>query len=167
VTNLQIVGVGVRVFGIWKLLGTLQLLLAYAPFVLTLNADRNTYFAFLFPMLSLALAAWMVARPIAFARLILPVTNENADAEARNTWSMDELQGVLFSVLGVYFLVSYFQYFEGWLQALSTLRQDQRINWPSVSNTASAIVGICAGLWLLLGAKGLRGFIRKCRTAGS
>jgi hypothetical protein len=167
VTNLQVVGVGIRVFGVWKFLTVLYLVVLYLPWVFSVAASRDTYIALIFPAIWLVLSAFMIVQPIAIARHILPDTNEPAAAETSSTWSIDELQAVLFSALGVYFLVTSIPQFQGWLQAW-TQRTEQLQNWDpyTISNTISQFISLVVGLWLLMGAKGLRGFIRWCRASG-
>jgi hypothetical protein len=84
-------------------------------------------------------------------------------------WTVDDFQAVLFSALGVYFLVITLSDVASWMKMWEFI---QSLNNTNASNAGSyqiqylftTVIRLIAGIWLLLGAKGLRGLLKKLRS---
>jgi hypothetical protein len=164
-TNDQVVAVGVRVAGIALLIGTLGPALQLIPFSMRI-ASAQPYWLAAYGLETVAFAVLgllMVAMPSQFARAILPEGTHPA-----SPWSLEEFQAVLFSVLGVYFLVTTLTNMSDWVRAWNFFSGNARsVHWPDVSDVAAMAtiaLKLAVGIWLLLGARGLASIIRRLRS---
>ncbi len=111
-TNIQLLSVCCRAFGIYLAFSTLPLFFAFFSSlnVLTANgpaADPYSYSGWMFylasPVLMLFLASVLFIAPEKFARSLL---SDDPGDDRKSGWSADELQAVAFSTVGLYLLSS-------------------------------------------------------------
>jgi len=168
VTNIQAVGTVIRLLGLWLLLSWLQhLLQSFSLLMLPIEGRSMAFAIFVF---WIALAAFMVARPIFLARIILPSDGAASPGREKPGWSIDELQAALFSGVGLYLLASVLFDASRWIHSGLALAQKtplwQLWNFLPVEEFILLILKCIVGTWLLVGAKGLRGAIRLLRGSG-
>lgn len=157
-TPRQTVAVGVRLFAVWLLLDALDM--GYFALV-ELGKAASTSTLVLGFVLTIV---WVLAGAVlwifagAIAHKLLPRENNNAGSDpsgiAPATWL-----AVGCALIGVWVIVS----------SLPPLAQDMANAWPSVTLGDSGIyfiVRIVLGVWLILGARGLRIVMRWTQYAG-
>lgn len=161
-TNAQAIAVILRVAGLWLLIRSLLVAMISIPISLSsdgLIAATAVFISFLL------LGAWLALRPLVVARILLPGTSSETTTA---NWSVDEFQAAMFSVLGMYFLVTTVTDLAGWVQVWYHLQESIRLgavtDFYGFSQIGSFVLRLVAGVWLLLGAKGLRGILRKLRS---
>lgn len=166
-TNEQAVGAGVRVAGAVLVLSMFGPLLQLIPLSIQIGASRPfwllTYALQCVPLAALGLL--MIAKPSQFSRWILQDGTHLTEATG---WSLEELQAVLFSVLGLYFMVITVTDLYGWLRIFSNFSGNVRsVHWPATSDLAfmaTTTLKLAVGVWLLLGARGVAAVIQRLRS---
>jgi hypothetical protein len=116
----------------------------------------------------LALGSLVAWKPAALARSMLP--KPSSPTAQKKTWDLDEFQAVLFSVVGIYLVVTQLTDLGGWWRAWSYLRQSSGPrSWLDHEAAAigTIVLRLVAGVWLLFGARGLIGAIRRLRRMGT
>ena len=166
-TNEQVVAVGIRLFGLLTVLNTLFSMLGIIPYATAVVSDPRVVINFTLMCVWLVLGSLLVWKPAALARSILPKTSSG---ETQATWDFDELQSVLFSVVGIYLVVTELTNLGGWWRAWSWLHQSSGTrSWldHEVAEIGTIILRVVAGVWLVLGARGLVGVNRWLRRIGT
>lgn len=164
-TNVQAVAVILRAAGLWLFVDSLLVAIVTVPLALFAYVSIAVAAISIFFLL---LGAWLALRPLGVARMLLP----NTSSEVTTTiWSVDEFQAAMFSVLGMYFLVLTITDLYGWVHLWANIsdiaRKGMANQYQDVTHIGSMFLRLVAGIWLLLGAKGLRGIIIKIRSLGS
>ena len=115
---------------------------------------------------TLAASLVLVVAPGAIARRLMPRDERVAPA---TPWTIDDLQAALFSALGLFFLVDAGSDLTRWIASMALVIGTGRGVEHTLLNVgfqAYLVVRLVTGIWLLFGARGLRGLIRKARKAG-
>lgn len=165
-TNLQIVGLGVRLFAIWLVV----YLLRHVPGMWSLATDqmpdvRVATVVAVFSGLTILVIAGLWFFPLFVARKLLP----QATLEASTSLPLDQARRAGFCLLGLWLLT------EALPRAINALimlyysaRPDASIELRPHNYAAmwQIFVELCMGTWLLFGARGLLGLLHWARTAG-
>lgn len=151
----SIVAVFLRLSGLYILLN-----LGWHLVYLFSKANEIKTAAQIMPMLNLTaivvLALVLLCIPMKIAKLILigiPTSSETTKL------SFDDIQHLLFSAIGCFFVVLAVSNLVG----ITTIA----LRFENIGVFIPDVVKLAVGLWLLFGAKGLRGILRKFRTAGA
>ncbi len=166
-TNEAAVGVLLRLAGLCIVVKTLSTTFRFLDTLAHWPAHQLLGFGGI-QLFWLLLGAGLLFAPLAIARLLLPAATRE---QQPTQWDLEDLQRVLFATLGLYFLVIGLSNTTGWLgfMSLSATAQGSDVSFASISwgNFGPMILQIVAGLWLLLGSKGLHEILRRIRTAGT
>lgn len=163
-TNEQVVGVCLRVFGAWLVYHAALALLFFGS-VAYASPTLPMIVALTMHVVWCGLGVALIVRPLFFAHAILPSGSSTA---AASSWSLEQFQAVLFSLLGTYITVLNFTNLPGLINFWRSLE-----NAPSIAKSspqdlvplASEVLRMAVGIWLMFGANGLIGFIRRVRRA--
>jgi hypothetical protein len=156
-TPRQIIAVGVRCFAVWLLFDALGT--GYFAFELRMNSPRGALALGLVLTLVWLLAALTLWHfPQAVARKLLP---NDVDAVNRDSSgiSADIWLATGCALIGVWVLVA----------SLPSLAQNVAGSWPKLNLSdldVYFVVRIVLGVWLILGARGLREVVRWTQYAG-
>jgi len=165
-TNEQVVAVICRLFGIYVSLSALLWIVNAVSLMRgPLAAGHWIMLGALFFML--VLSGVLIFSPLNLARLLL---KGQQPSKQPSSWDLYEFQSVLCSVLGLYILVTTLTNLHIWgrvLNAATSLTSPQQSYQIVLSTLGTFLLQLVAGVWLLLGAKGLKGFLRYLRRLGS
>lgn len=167
-TKEQIFGLAVKLFAIFLFVYGLRSLTGVIQIADTASGYSGIWWVaagYLFIFVSLALLLWFF--PVSVARRILPKDDRKV-GEA--DFSLNDIDVVAYSILGVWLLATTIPDVIYWLLVLATLEHKGLIPYMTHTRIASVIATLIQfgiGVWLMLGAKGLRGLIRKLRYAGA
>lgn len=163
-TNAQAVAVILRVVGIWLVINSLIVGLFAIPSLLS-SPTPMTAITISILFLFLLLGTWLALRPLVVAQTLLPSAPHD---ETTANWSVDEFQAAMFSALGMYFLVITVTDLNGlievWDHVQASTRKGAVTGVYEYSRIGSLVLRLVAGVWLLLGAKGLRRILQKLRS---
>ena len=168
-TSAQIVGLGVRLFAIWLVVSVLR----YVPGMWQFNASgaaasnssTNVVIAAV-TVLILAVAAGLWFFPLTVANKLIPRSSKTDHLHV----PIDQAQGVGFSLLGLWVLTNsvpdsfYWVFMTYQASRPNSMLELRASDYSYVVTTA---VEVILGIWLLFGARGLRGLLRWARTAGT
>lgn len=165
-TNAQIVALGVRLFSIWLVL----YIFGHAPGLWTFieHGKSGSGAGFIVTACAVVVLAavglWFF--PLAVARKLLP----KATLDQPTPLPVEEVQRAGFCLLGLWVLTEsvpdLIYYAVGFAVSTSpsALMSFEKNTYANVAHT---IVEFVIGVWLLLGARGLLGVLRRARTAGT
>ena len=168
-TAAQIVGLGVRLFAIWLVVSVLR----HLPGMWQFNAsgaaasDGSTNVVVgVVAVLILALAAGLWFFPLTVASKLIPRSSKTDHLQL----PVDQAQSVGFSLLGLWVLTnavpdSFYWLFMTYQASRPNSMLELRANEYLYMVTTA--VEVILGIWLLFGARGLRGLMRWARTAGT
>ena len=169
-TGGQIVGLGVRLFAIWLVL----YVLTNAPGMWRFNVSEGAVSAnlvvILVSCLLLAAAAALWFFPLSVANKLVPGATKRTQDLERTGVPFEHVERLAFCLLGLWILAEAVPNCFYWvLMAYHAARPDSLLHFGPVEYARVAVTGskLVMGLWLLLGAKGLRGLLRWARTAGT
>jgi hypothetical protein len=160
----QIVAIAVRLFAITLIFGALRYVARWGPYV----GDEEGRFLWVFGIsltaftLIIALLLWKF--PNAVARRIVP---RFADDGSAHSWTVDELYGCGFVLLGVYFL--FYSVSDGifWAMHLVSLSRDKLglVQHTDADTFSIVITGleISASIAVIIGARGLTNLVFRLR----
>jgi hypothetical protein len=115
----------------------------------------------------LTMCGVLIVVPGAVARRLAP---RETDDEAATPWTLDDLQAALFCALGLFFLVDAVADLVRWAAAFAFsvgTGRGSAFATANVGQLAYLVVRLVSGIWLLFGARGLRGLLRTLRRAGA
>jgi hypothetical protein len=167
-TKEQVLGLAVRLFAIFLFVYGLRSLTGVIQLAETASGYSGIWWvavSYLVIFVCIALMLWFF--PVTVARKILPKDDRKT---GETEISLKDIDVVAYSILGVWLLATTIPDVIYWLLVLATLEHKGLIPYMTHSRLASVIATIIQfgiGIWLMLGAKGLRGLIRKLRYAGS
>jgi len=167
-TKEQVFGLAVKLFAIYLLVSGLRSITGVIQI-----ADHASGFAgiwwvagsYLFVFVCIALLLWFF--PVTVARKLLP--KDDRKPEEKDI-SLKDIDIIAYSILGVWLLATTIPDVIYWILVMYTLEHKGLIHYMSharVANVVATTIQFIIGVWLLLGAKGLRGLIRKLRYAGA
>jgi len=165
-TAIQITGLGVRLFAVWLFVYVVR----NFPSIWFFNTQQGDASANLVVVMTMLVVFAVIGLlwffPLSVASKLLPPTV----SDNRVALPPEQVQAVGFSLLGLWVLVHaipsalywvFMSYHAAKPMSLTELRPD---DYASISTTGLEIV---LGVWLLFGAKGLRGLLRWARSVGS
>lgn len=159
-TNDQIVAVGVLL-----VISTLFSAIIIAPYTFSNYPGTAVMIYVLYWVVLIVLGGFMAIKPLFVARIILPNTEKSSE---KTSWSIDEFQAVLFSAIGLYIFTITITHLDEWIRAWDIYSDYKRtgevIHQNMISTYGTLIFRLAVSIWLLLGAKGLRGVIRYLRN---
>jgi len=168
-TSAQIVGLGVRLFAIWLVVSVVR----HVPGVWQFNvsgaatgdSSTNVLIAVV-TVLMLTLAAGLWFFPLTVANKLIPRSSKPDDLHV----PIDQAQSVGFSLLGLWVLTnsipdSFYWAFMSFQASRPNSMLELRAS--DYSYMVGTMVEVILGVWLLFGARGLRGLLRWARTAGT
>jgi hypothetical protein len=168
-TSAQIVGLGVRLFAIWLVVSILR----HVPGMWRFNisdaaaADSSTNLVIVVvAVLILALAAGLWLFPLTVANKLIPRSSRTDHIRV----PIEQAESIGFSLIGLWVLASSVPDSFYWsFMAYQASRPNSilELRASEYSYMAATAVEVILGIWLLLGAKGLRGLLRWARTAGT
>lgn len=169
-TKSQLVGLGVRIFGILLLIYSIQY---GASFITTaLNQPSNAQGVFIAVLVMMAIffviAVLFIKFPLAVAGKLLPKDgNELLDWKL----TLSEIYAIAYFFLGLFVLVEAIPSVFYWITYgyIYTYTEPPTYKYFSPSDIGSMVftgVELIIGVWLLLGARGLRGLVNNLRSAG-
>lgn len=167
-TKEQIVALGIKLF---------------AVFLLVYGLRSITYIVPVYSMQTIPTVGWIIMAglavifisivyllwsfPVLISRKLLPSDDVK---EGESPASIKDIDVIAFSILGLWVLISSIPDLGYWFFMWMTVLNDNPegvVYTQQKINTGVTIFEILIGFWLLLGAKGLRGLIRRMRYAGS
>ena len=164
--NVQIVGLGVRIFTIWLALYVLR----HVPSLWSLNTtefgDPKTAVIVLIVgavLVILIVLLWMF--PLTVARKLIPRTV----LDQPTTLPIDQVQSVGFCLLGLWLIASAVPNVFFWVVMVYQSTRPESLLSLEPRNYASmtyTVTEFAIGVWLVFGARGLLGLVRWARTAG-
>jgi len=168
-TSAQIVGLGVRLFAIWLVVSVLR----HVPGMWQFNASgaaagnsTTNLVIVMVAVLILALAAGLWFFPLTVANKLIPRSSKADHLHV----PLDQAQSVGFSLLGLWVLTnsvpdSFYWAFMMFQASRPNSMLELRANEYAYMVTTA--VEVVLGIWLLFGARGLRGLLRWTRTAAT
>lgn len=165
----QVVGLAVRLFALFLGIYVLR----YGSGLIPYLADSSTFkisFTFLilvvlFPVLA-AILLWMFPLTIA-AKLIPNIKTQEPPKSLDST----EIEVIAFSILGLWVLASALSDAFHWVTYIYIIKNSVaprvELSPENIGNIVATVVELAIGFWLLFGAKGVIGVIRRMRHAGS
>jgi len=167
-TKEQIVALAVKLFAVFLLIYGLGQLASIIPLSYYDNisvgawitiAGLGLFFA------GIILFLWFF--PLFISRKLLP---SDEVKEGESIASVKDIDVIAFSILGLWVLASavpdMVYWILMWMTVLSKSSGDAMLT-EQVINTTVTVLEIIIGVWLLVGARGLRGLLRRMRYAGS
>jgi hypothetical protein len=168
-TSAQIVGLGVRLFAIWLVVSMLRHVPGIWQFNLSGTAAGNNSTNVVIvavTVIILALAAGLWFFPLTVAGKLIPRSGKTDHLRV----PLDEAESIGFSLLGLWVLASSVPDVFYWVfmtyQALR-LNSMLELRANDYSYMVTTAVEVILGIWLLFGARGLRGLLRWARRAGT
>jgi hypothetical protein len=168
-TSAQIVGLGVRLFAIWLVVSILRHVPGMWQFNLSDAAASNSstnvvILVVAFLILALATGLWFF--PLTVANKLIPRSSRTDHIHV----PIEQAESLGFSLLGLWVLASSVPDLFYWLfMAYHASRPTSilELRASEYSYMGATAVEFILGIWLLLGAKGLRDLLRWARTAGT
>jgi len=168
-TSAQVLGLGVRLFAIWLVVS----LLRHVPGIWQFNvsdvaggSSSTNVVIVVVAVLILALAAWLWFFPLTVANKLIPRSSRTDHIHV----PIEQAESVGFSLLGLWVLASSVPDSFYWIfMAYQASRPNSilELRASEYSYMVATVVEVILGIWLLFGAKGLRGLLRWARTAGT
>ena len=167
-TKEQVLGLAVKLFAIFLMvygLRTITIVIQVADSASGFSGVWWIAGGYLLIFSCIALLLWFF--PVTVSRKLLPKDDRKP---GESDISLKDIDIVAYSILGVWLLATTIPEVIYWILVLSTMEHKGLLPFMSHSRIASVIATVIQfgiGVWLLIGAKGLRGLIRKLRYAGS
>lgn len=168
-TSAQIVGLGVRLFAIWLVVSVLRHVPGMWQFnasgVAASNSATNLVIVVV-AVLILALAAGLWFFPLTVANNLVPRSSKTDHLHV----PIDQAQSVGFSLLGLWVLTNSVPDSFYWIfmtYQASRPNSMLELRGSEYAYMVTTAIEIILGIWLLFGARGLRGLLRWARTAGT
>ena len=160
----QIVGLAVRLFAIVLVIYTIRYGSSLLPMT---RPPGNVSFlliaGFTVPLLLAALLLWMF--PLIIVGTILPEIKTSGSSVPLEA---GEIQIVAFSILGLWVLSTTVPDIFYWSTFVYLAKGIKFSLTPEqVGNIVATVIELIIGFWLLFGAKGLRGLLRRVRISGT
>ena len=164
-TKNETVGLSLRIASIFFVLSVLQKTVATIPEWNRVGEVSTTAIVFMLIVpLMFAGILWKFA--FYLSKILLPPTTPTAE-DIR--WSLADIETTAFTIIGIYVLSGAIPdgfYLTSVFIQSSALKADLG-QAPSITlRFISIVIKLIIGFWLLLGAKGLRDFLYKVRSAG-
>lgn len=121
-----------------------------------------------FVLLVVATALWFF--PLTIGNKLVPRAAKNAEGVERTGVPFERIEGLAFCLLGLWILAEAVPNGFYWiLMAYHAYRPESLLDLGPREYSRMAVTGtkLVIAIWLLLGAKGLRGLLRWARTAGT
>lgn len=164
-TKNQLIGLGIRIVGILLFLRILRdgisYFVAYNPQIDDLSI---LYPAYGIMAAVLLITIIFIKFPLTIAGKLLP-----KDGEESLKWELDsqEIYTIALTLLGLYVLVDAIPKIFYWLLFLALYNSNnQVIGAHAIGSIFELAIKFIIGIWLTLGAHGLKGFLYKLRHAG-
>lgn len=166
----QIAGLGLRLFA----LSLVLYVLGNAPAIWEFNSSASATSANLavvivsILLLVFAIVLWFF--PLTIANALLPGRSMKIEGLAAPQVTFEQLQALAFCLLGLWILAEAIPNVFYWmLMAYHASRPELALEFRPRDIGSMVATGIKAilGVWLLFGAKGIRGLLRWARTAGT
>ena len=166
-TKGQIVGLAVKLFAIFLFVYSLQKLVNVLPWFspdVTISWIAITYaVCYGLALVLICLVLWFF--PLTVAKELIPF-----ESGQPTTLSQDSILSIAFVILGLWVLSTAIPDMVYWSIVISQSRE-MGLSWQDAAadvkgNTYATILEIIIGLWLLLGAKGLKNILLAVRALG-
>ncbi|MFA7585630.1 MAG: hypothetical protein WCY11_05450 [Novosphingobium sp.] len=165
--NVQIVGLGVRIFTIWLALYVLR----HVPSLWSLNTNefgdpKTAVIVLIVGALLVVLIVFLWIFPLTVARKLIP----RAALDEPTTLPIDQIQAVGFCLLGLWLIASAVPNVFFWMVMVYQSNRPESLLSLEPRNYASmtyTVTEFSIGAWLVFGARGLLGLMRWARTAGT
>lgn len=165
-TNTQIIGLGVRLFSVWLFVYVVRNVPGMWNFNITESDASANLGVAVAVLILLGVIALLWFFPLTVATKLLP----RVQSEGSLALPLDQVQAVGFCLLGLWILATGIPSASYWLlMSYHAVKPGSLLSFQPrdfASMTATG-VQIILGIWLLFGAKGLRGLLRWARSAGS
>ncbi len=166
-THAQIVGLGVRLFAVWLAV----YLMRHVPGLWSFNVrdfeDPGAATAVIVVAVVMALIALLLwIFPLSVARKLVPKTA----LDQPTTLPVEQVQSVGFALLGLWVLtraIPQVFFYAVMIYHANRPQSAFALEPRNYASMAYTFVELALGIWLVLGAKGLRGVLRWARTAGT
>ena len=167
-TKEQIVALAIRLFSVFLFIYGIRAIGTIVPIN---DLDQMSMMAWIltivFALAFSAIAVLLWFFPLLVARKLLPVSDQK---EGKSVVALQDIDVIAFSVIGLWILATAIPDMVYWIMMWSVLLNKVSINDVSfdyIASSVSTVLELCIGLWLLVGAQGLRGVVRRFRHAGS
>jgi len=164
----QIVALAIRVFAVFLLVYGLRSLSTFVPigYINDMASEAWIWIAvFAIVLFGIVWLLWFF--PLSIARKLLPRTTQKSTEVAV---SAQEIETIAFTVLGLWVLSTGVPDIIYWITYWLTIANasvDPDISLDRLGYTLATVMEIIIGVWLMFGAKGLRGLLHRMRYAGS
>lgn len=166
----HIVGLGVRLFSIWLVLYVLTNVPGMWRFNVSADAESTNLVVIVVASLVLALAAALWLFPLSIANTLVPGRpTEPVGAELTQA-PFERVERLAFCLLGLWVLAEVVPNGFYWLfMAYHASRPQSLLDFGprEYSMMAVTVSRLVIGVWLLFGARGLRGLLKWARTTGT
>ena len=167
-TKEQIVALGIKLFAVFLLIYGIRSVAYLLP--LSYFNDMSGWSwvmigVFSFAFCCIALVLWFF--PLIISRKLLPADDVK---EGETIASIKDIDVIAFSIVGLLVLATAVPDIFYWILMWSVLLSGSLMEGVPANymiNTVVTVFELIIGFWLLLGARGLRGFIRRLRYAGT
>ena len=168
-TKEQIVGLGVRLFAIFLALYTLRQAPGLMAFAKMSPPDYATLWVVaVLTIIFLLVAILLWCLPLTVARKLIPKVERKKKAGAL---SISEIQVMAYSVVGLWVLTTAISDAVHWTVFVYRVKSMDagyvQLSPQNIGDIVATVVELVIGFWLLFGAKGLIGIIRRARQAGT
>jgi hypothetical protein len=166
-TGAQIVGLGVRLFAIWLVVSVVRHAPGMWRFNSSLEGSSSVYVAtVVVGVLLVIFAAMLWFFPLTIAKTLIPSSAQTDYVQV----PLDQAQSVGFTLLGLWVLAggipdSFYWLFMIYQASIPKSMFELRAN--DYAYVVSTAVEVILGIWLVFGARGLRGLLRWARSAGT
>lgn len=166
-TSAQIVGLGVRLFAVWLVVSVLRHVPGMWQFNASVEGGSSAYVVtVVVGVLLLVLAAGLWFFPLTVAKNLIPSSSKTDYVQV----PLDQAQSVGFTLLGLWVLASAVPDAFYWLFLIYRASIPETLfglRTSDYANVVSTAVEVILGVWLLFGARGLLGLLRRARSAGT
>ena len=166
----QILGLGIRLFSIWLVLYVLTNVPGMWRFNLAEGAESTNLAVVGVGCLILILTAVLWFFPLSIANILVPGRPTESETAQLSRVPFERVERLAFCLLGLWVLAEVIPNGFYWLfMAYHAARPQSLLDfgpreYSLITVTVSKLV---IGVWLLFGAKGLRGVLKWARTAGT
>lgn len=166
----QITAVGIRLFAVWVVLYVLSNAPAMWRFNISEGITGANFAIVVGSLLLLLVAAAMWFFPLGIARLLVPRGPRGPEQSTSIPGSFAQVEALAFCLLGLWVLAEVVPEAFYWIfmsYHASRLEAQLDLGVRDWSMMAVTVVKVVIGIWLVLGAKGLRGLLHRARTSGT
>lgn len=165
----QIVGIAARLFSVFLFVYTFRYASTFLPYLSdTATIKLNKTFILLMMLFPFAASILLWMFPLTIARKLLPKVKPD---QPKESLQLQDIEIVASTILGLWVLSDAIPETFKWVTVLYATTHIEHTHFFSTPYEMGAIVAavmeLIIGLWLTLGSKGVFGFVRRLRYAGS